>query len=206
MLSLSVNIRNENTVLIPLSIIQNLPPDSSFFWGWGTCDLILWTCNMCPFIHKVQVTLLVFPIPALTKSETPLVVFCCASGCTHVKAIVGFCFIWGLIVSFLVKYWTHYRNREFSLWISAWKQSGLALPWLSDMFCMIQCLSLEMSQSEIRRSWCLPKGRVPFLKTQAQTLLYKYKDAYTHTLSHDLLVIKRRLCLSLQISVSSLMY
>lgn len=131
--------------------------------------------NVCPFIHKLQVTLLVFQ---LTKSETPLVVFRCASGCTHVTAIVGFCFIWGLIVSFLVKYWTHYRNREFSLWISAWKQSGLALPWLSDMLCMIQCLSMEMSHSRrLDRVDVSPK---------AEFLVWRHKHrlCYTNTKMH----------------------
>lgn len=170
MLSLSVNIRNENTDLIPLSIIQNLPPDSSkfyflyYFW-WRTCDLILWMCNMCPFIYKLQVT---------NQRHD----FHCASGCTHVKAIFGFCFIWGLIVSFLVKYWTHYRNREFSLWISAWKQSGLALPWLSDMLCMIQCLSLEMFHSR-RLDGVDVSPKAEFLVWR-----HKHRLCYTNTKMH----------------------
>lgn len=57
--------------------------------------------------------------------------------------------------------WSHYCNREVSLWIKAWK-SASAVPWLGDMFCMIQCLFLEMSHSRILdRADVSPKAEFP---------------------------------------------
>lgn len=102
------------------------------------------------FIHKPQLTLLLFPILPSTETDYPLVVFRSPSGCVHVTAIVGFllhlsfnCILPRIILKSLQRQGTFIMNQV----MKAECVADEAVLWLSEMFCMIQCLLLEMSHS-----------------------------------------------------------